>query len=62
MSRPSPTGAGLHAMELLGGSFVKSLASCYYAADAENKRKLADTFAEYFERYEVIAAQKGIEA
>ena len=49
-------------MELLGGSFVKSLANCYYAADVENKRKLLNTFAEYFERYEVIAKQKGIEA
>jgi hypothetical protein len=58
----TPTGAGLHAMELLGGSFVKSLAASYYAADVENKRKLIDAFAEYFDRYEAIAKQKGIEA
>lgn len=62
MSTPSPSGAALHAMELIGGSFVKALANCYYMADPANKRKLADTFAEYFERYEVIAKQKGIEA
>lgn len=42
----------LHMMEVLGGSFVKSLAACYYRADATNKAKLRQAFGEYFERYE----------
>lgn len=42
----------LHMMEVLGGSFVKSLAHCYYMADPVNKRKLKETFAHYFDKYE----------
>lgn len=42
----------LHMMEVIGGSFVKSLAACYYCADASNKAKLRQAFGEYFERYE----------
>lgn len=42
----------LHIMEVQGGSFVRSLAACWYAADAVNKAKLRETFAEYFDNYE----------
>lgn len=42
----------LHMMESFGGSFVKSLAACYYAADSTNKQRLRDAFPEVFERYE----------
>ncbi|NPT59043.1 hypothetical protein [Paraburkholderia elongata] len=42
----------LHMMEIQGGSFVRALADCYYAADAVNKVKLRETFAGYFENYE----------
>lgn len=42
----------LHVMEVRGGSFVKSLASCYYAADSSNKAKLREAFADYFANYE----------
>jgi hypothetical protein len=44
----SPT----HLMEVQGGSFVKSLAACFYAADPANKLKLRAAFSEYFESYE----------
>lgn len=44
----------LHMMEVLGGSFVKSLADCYYCADSNNKVKLRIAFSEYFERYELM--------
>lgn len=43
---------GLHMMERIGGSFVRSLAACYYAADSENKQRLWVAFREYFERYD----------
>lgn len=42
----------LHVMEVQGGSFVKSLAACYYAADPTNRPKLRATFASYFNEYE----------
>lgn len=42
----------LHLMEVQGGSFVKSLAHCYYMADTVNKTKLREAFADYFDRYE----------
>lgn len=42
----------LHLMEVQGGSFVKSLAHCYYMADPANKAKLRQAFSDYFERYE----------
>lgn len=42
----------LHIMEVQGGSFVKSLAACYYAADSSNKAKLRAAFADYFGQYE----------
>lgn len=42
----------LHMMERLGGSFVRSLADCYYRADPPNRVKLRSTFAEYFDKYE----------
>lgn len=41
----------LHLMEAQGGSFVKSLAACYYAADSSNKRRLLDAFPDYFNQY-----------
>lgn len=43
---------GLHMMEKQGGSFVKSLAHCYYMADTVNREKLRETFADYFNGYE----------
>lgn len=42
----------LHMMEEYGGSFVKALAHCYYMADATNKAKLREAFANYFDDYE----------
>ncbi|MDE1179456.1 hypothetical protein [Paraburkholderia sp.] len=42
----------LHMMEEQGGSFVRSLAGCYYAADATNKTKLREAFESYFDSYE----------
>lgn len=42
----------LHLMEALGGSFVKSLAACYYAADSTNKIRLRVAFADIFVKYE----------
>jgi hypothetical protein len=42
----------LHVMEVQGGSFVRALVDCYYAADSANKAKLRETFAGYFETYE----------
>lgn len=42
----------LHMMESFGGSFVKSLANCYYCADSGNKQRLRAAFPEYFDRYE----------
>lgn len=42
----------VHMMEELGGSFVKSLAACYYCVDSNNKTRLRVAFSEYFERYE----------
>lgn len=41
-----------HMMEVLGGSFVRSLIHCYYCADSNNKVKLREAFSEYFEKYE----------
>lgn len=41
-----------HMMEVLGGSFVRSLIHCYYCADSNNKVKLRIAFSEYFEKYE----------
>ena len=38
-------------MERLGGSFVRSLASCYYAADSTNKARLLAAFPDYFGKY-----------
>jgi hypothetical protein len=43
----------LHMMEVLGGSFVKSLAHCYLMADSENAKKLKKAFKQYFHEYEV---------
>lgn len=43
----------IHMMERIGGSFVRSLAACYYAADGANKQRLLEAFPDYFERYRV---------
>ena len=40
------------AMAKFGGSFVKSLAECFYRADPINFKKLKDTFPEYWEEYQ----------
>lgn len=42
----------LHMMEAQGGSFVRALAQCYYAADPVNREKLRAAFADYFANYE----------
>jgi len=42
----------LHIMEVQGGSFVKSLAHCYYMADRPNREILRAAFAKYFDEYE----------
>lgn len=39
------------AMAYYGGSFVKSLAACFYRADATNFAKLKRAFPEYWEEY-----------
>lgn len=45
----------LDLMELLGGSFVKSLAATCRVADDENFRKLVGAFPEIFDRYAEMA-------
>lgn len=47
----------LHMMEVMGGSFVRSLANCYYAADSSCKQRLRAAFPEYFEHYELMFKQ-----
>lgn len=47
----------IHMMEVLGGSFVRSLADCYNAADGPNKARLRKAFPEYFQRYELMFEQ-----
>lgn len=47
----------IHAMEVLGGSFVKSLAECYCRADTTNKQRLRDAFPEIFVKYELVFEQ-----
>lgn len=42
----------LHLMEQTGGSFVRALAACYYAADPANKATLRAAFAKYFDEYQ----------
>jgi tryptophan synthase beta subunit len=41
-------------MEKYGGSFVESLAQCFYHADPINFQKLKHTFALYWEEYEKL--------
>ena len=41
----------VEAMEQYGGSFVKSLAVCFYRADANNLIKLQNAFPNYIEEY-----------
>lgn len=52
MTTPSEYDDALHLMEVQGGSFVRSLAACYYCADPSNKARLRTAFADYFETYE----------
>lgn len=49
-------------MEKIGGSFVKSLAACWYRADPANRARLESAFAEYFDGYKEKAAEDGREA
>jgi hypothetical protein len=42
----------LHLMEVRGGSFVRALAACYYAADPSNRMRLRAAFSDYFQNYE----------
>jgi hypothetical protein len=45
------------AMEEFGGSFVRSLAKCFWRADPENFKKLKDTFSGYWEAYKKISKE-----
>jgi len=47
----------LEAMLRYGGNFVRHLALLYRAGDETNRRKLANTFAHYFEEYDEIATK-----
>jgi len=47
--------AMVEAMERYGGSFVKSLAQCFYTADKSNFSKLKKAFPEYCEQYREMA-------
>jgi pyruvate/2-oxoacid:ferredoxin oxidoreductase beta subunit len=42
----------VEAMERYGGSFVKSLANCFFHADDINFDKLKRAFPEYWKEYE----------
>ena len=42
----------LHMMEKIGGSFIRSLAKCYYRADENNRALLRQAFSHEFEKYE----------
>lgn len=53
----TPYDSALHLMEAQGGSFVRSLADCYYHADPKNKAILRQAFASYFDEYERRFAQ-----
>ena len=52
----------IDAMETYGGSFVKDLAECFRRADPQNFAKLAATFSEYWEQYEVMAKEKNADS
>lgn len=54
--------SALHMMEVQGGSFVRALAACYYAADTENKLALRAAFAKYFDNYEAQFKRQTIPA
>ena len=45
----------VEAMERYGGSFVKQLAKCFYAADIHNILRLKIAFPEYWEEYSEFA-------
>jgi hypothetical protein len=45
----------LEAMTKYGGSFVKQLAILYRLADPNNKKKLENTFGDFFRKYDDIA-------
>lgn len=45
----------IEAMERYGGSFVQALAVCFRRADANNLKKLKETFAEYWDQYKHMA-------
>ena len=47
-----------NAMETHGGSFVQSLAKAIRQADKENRRKIKDTWPEYWNDYAEVARKK----
>lgn len=42
-------------MSLFGGSFVRSLAQCYWSADHSNKARIEKAFPDYFAKYRQLA-------
>lgn len=48
----------LEEMTVYGGSFVKQLALLYRMADASNKKKLEETFRDYFVKYDDMASTR----
>ena len=57
LSTPRQYDNAVHMMEVLGGSFVRSLADSFYCADSHNKARLIAAFPEQFKRYEDLYAQ-----
>ena len=47
----------VQAMQRHGGSFVRALAEAWQVADEINRRKIRDTWSEYFGLYAVKAQQ-----
>lgn len=47
----------IEAMRSLGGSFIRRLADAYCAADDENRRRLRQTFADEWQKYDDLARQ-----
>lgn len=47
----------IEAMERFGGSFVKELAELYQFADPDNRRKIRETWSEYWKKYREMAKE-----
>lgn len=47
--------ATIEAMMKYGGGFVQGLGALYRRADAENQRRLASAFPDYFAKYRALA-------